>query len=214
MTKKRFDPHNQRKSYDRIAAKYADEFFDELDYKPFDRDQLRRYAGALQGRGPVCEIGCGPGEVGCYLKDCGLTTIYGLDLSFGMLRQAHRLNPDINFAQSNMLRLPLANESHAGIVAFYSIIHLARSEVVTALREFRRVLTSGGELLFSFHAGDEETHLDEWYDQPVSLDATFFTAVEMRGYLVEAGFTIQSLHERESYPDEYPSQRVYIWARK
>jgi hypothetical protein len=71
-----------------------------------------------------------------------------------------------------------------------------------------------GDLLLSFHAGDEEVYLDEWYDQPVSLDSTFFTAAEMRGYLSQAGFTIRSLHEREPYPNEYPSQRVYIWARK
>jgi ubiquinone/menaquinone biosynthesis C-methylase UbiE len=185
-----------------------------LDHKPFDRDQLHRYAGALQGKGPVCEIGCGPGEIGRYLRDNGLTAVYGLDLSLGMLQQACRLNPDIDFVQANMLRLPLPDESHAGIVAFYSIIHLARTEAVAALREFRRVLKMEGDLLLSFHAGDEEVYLDEWYDQPVSLDATFFTAAEMRGYLAQAGFTIRSLHERESYPNEYPSQRVYIWARK
>lgn len=214
MTQKRFDPNNQRRSYDRIAAHYADEFFNELVHKPFDRDLLRQYIGTLQGKGLVCEIGCGPGEVGRYLKDSGLKTIYGLDLSQGMLRQACRLNPDLAFVQANMLRLPLASESHAGIVAFYSIIHLARSEVIIALREFWRVLKAGGELLLTFHAGDEESHLDEWYDQPVSLDATFFTVAEMRGYLTEAGFTIRLLHEREAYPDEYPSQRVYIWANK
>ena len=38
-------------SYDRVADKYADEFFHELERKPFDRNLLDAFAGSVRARG-------------------------------------------------------------------------------------------------------------------------------------------------------------------
>ena len=45
-----------------------------------------------------------------------------------------------------MLALEIADETFAGIAAFYSIIHIPRTDVVRALTELRRVLKPCGLL--------------------------------------------------------------------
>jgi len=76
-----------RTSYDQLADEYARRIFNELYYKPFDRELLDRFATRVSGHGEVCDMGCGPGHVARYLRDTG-TTVFGLDLSPKMLEQA------------------------------------------------------------------------------------------------------------------------------
>ncbi len=115
-------------SYDRVAGEYARHLFDELKDKPFDRQVLDRFAARLRGRGVVCDLGCGPGQVARYLHERGAEVI-GVDLSPGMVACARRLNPGIAFHQGTMLALDAADGTWAGIAAFYSIIHIPRPEV-------------------------------------------------------------------------------------
>jgi ubiquinone/menaquinone biosynthesis C-methylase UbiE len=132
-----------------------------------------------------------------------------------MIDQARKHCPGISFKTGNMLSLELESDSLAGIVAFYSIIHVARDEVVNALSEMKRVLEPGGRLLLAFHLGDEDLHLDEWWGEPVSVDFVFFQIEEMKKYLERAGLVIEQIIEREPYRDvEHQSRRCYIFARK
>jgi SAM-dependent methyltransferase len=203
-----------RASYDRVAGEYAARIFDELKNKPLDRELLDRFARQVRGLGPVCDLGCGPGQVARYLNERGVNA-FGLDLSPGMVEQARQLNPGLHFVQGNMLSLEAPDDSWGGIAAFYSIIHIPRDHVVAALREFRRVLQPGGRLLLAFHLGQEIRHLDEWWGQKVSVDFVFFERDEMEGYLQSAGFEIEDVIEREPYLDvEAQTRRAYIFAQK
>jgi ubiquinone/menaquinone biosynthesis C-methylase UbiE len=148
-------------SYDRVAERYAEEFCDEMDKKPFDRKMLEWLAEKVNGRGVICDMGCGPGQIARYLQGRAVKTC-GVDLSSEMVKQAQRLNPDIPFQQGNMLALTDVEEnSYGGIAAFYSIIHIPRSSVVVALQELKRVLCPKGVLLLTFHIGREVIHRDE-----------------------------------------------------
>jgi SAM-dependent methyltransferase len=168
----------------------------------------------VRGLGPVCDLGCGPGQIARYLHERGVDA-FGVDLSPAMIEAAQRLNPGIHFEQGNMQALRAADGAWAGIAAFYSIIHIPRESVVSALRELRRVLQPNGLLLLAFHVGDEVVHLDEWWDKPVALDFVFFSLAEMEGYVREAGFVIEEVLERAPYETvEHPSRRGYIVARK
>ena len=201
-------------SYDRVAEEYANQFFHELNQKPFDRKMLDFLAEKVTGRGVICDMGCGPGHVAHYLHGRG-AQVCGIDLSPEMLRQARRLSPDITFRQGNMLALTgVADNSYGGIAAFYSIIHIPRLQVVEALRELKRVLRPECTLLLTFHIGQQTIHRDEWWGREVFLDFHFFGTEEMKGYLRAAGFEIEEVIERDPYPDvEYQSRRAYIFAK-
>jgi ubiquinone/menaquinone biosynthesis C-methylase UbiE len=205
---------NLQTSYDRVAEEYVRRIFDELQHKPLDRQLLDRLVASIEKGGVICDMGCGPGQVARYLSEHGAHVV-GVDLSAGMIEQAQRLNPGIEFRQGNMLALDVQDDAWAGIAAFYSIIHVPREEVSAALRELKRVLRPGGDLLLAFHIGAEVVHLEEWWGQAVSADFVFFQPPEMQGYLQTAGFEIEEVIERAPYPDvEHQSQRAYIFARK
>ena len=208
------NPSDLSSSYDEVAAEYTRRIADELDHKPFDRDLLDRFAAIFDTDDTVCDVGCGPAHVARYLSQRGVKVI-GIDLSPEMVAQARALNPFLEIRQGDMLGLDVPDESWSGVVAFYSIIHIPRADVVRALKELGRCLRPGGRLLMSFHIGDEVLHLDELWEHPVSMDFFFFRTEEMVGYLGEAGFEVEETLERDPYPDvEYQSRRAYIFARR
>ena len=205
-----------QKSYDRVAKNYAEHFRNELDSKPFDRKMLEWLVEKVNRLGVICDMGCGPGQVANYLHRLG-AEVCGVDLSFEMVRQARKLNPDISFTQGDMLALTdVANNSYGGIAAFYAIVNLPSPNVVEALRELNRVLRPDGVLLLTFHIGKEIKHLDELLGQVVSLDFFFFETAEVKEYLRTAGFELEEVIARDPYPDavEYQSRRAYIFARR
>lgn len=202
-----------RASYDRIAFQYAEALFDELSRKPFDRLLLDAFANHTREGGEVWDIGCGPGQVGRYLHERGIP-VKGVDLSEGMIACARRLNPGMPFRQGSMLALDALDNSLAGIVCFYAIIHLHRNEVVTALREFWRAVQPEGLVLLAFHGGVGEIHSTEMLGEPVDVTVTLFEGDEMTGYARDAGFIDIDVQERSPYEFEYQSRRVYLSARK
>ena len=204
-----------QKSYDSVAREYADEIYGELAGKPFDRAVLDQFAARVRGEGWVCDLGCGPAQIARYLRDRGVNAL-GVDLSAGMLGQARRLNPDLQFLQSSMLALGLRAGALGGVAAFYSIIHIPRAQVVDALREILRVLQPGGLLLMAFRLGSEDSHHEELFGRQVSLDVGLFTTGEMSGYLKTAGFAIAETQERDPYAPEveYQSRQGYIRASR
>lgn len=201
-------------SYDRVAVEYGERYKDEMNDKPFDRACLDRLAREVGDLGPICDMGCGPGQVARYLHRQGVQTL-GVDLSPNMVAEAQRLNPEINFHQGNVLSLPDADNAWGGIAAFYCIIHIPRQHIVAALQEMKRVLKPGGILLVTFHIGTEIKHLDAWWEKPVSLDFAFYLPAEMESWLGEAGFELKETLIREPNPEvEVATQRAYVFATK
>lgn len=206
-------PQSIRASYDSVAAAYVEHVSSELAQKPLDRHLLNRFAEEVRDRGTVGDLGCGPGHVARYLHDQGVQML-GIDLSAEMVRWATQLNPGMTFRVGDIRALDLADTSLAGIVAFYSVIHLDPSELEVAFREFRRVLAATGVLLLSFHVGDHTLHLDELFGETVSLDFRFLLPGAVAAALHSAGFLVTESVEREPYEGaEYPSRRCYLFAR-
>jgi SAM-dependent methyltransferase len=108
--------------------------------------------------------------------------------------------------------LGLLNGSLQGIICFYALIHLPRVTVPGVLRELRRVLAVGGALLLAVHGGEGSLHVTEMMEQPANLDTTLFSLSELVGLVEAAGFDLVEKHRREPYSNEFPTERLYVWA--
>jgi len=106
-------------SYDRVAERYAADYYDELSRKPFDRELLAKFASLIPRHGPcrIADIGCGPGHVARYLASLGLD-VMGVDISQSMIEVARRLNPGLSFERCDMFSLPFGDPSFAGNHSF------------------------------------------------------------------------------------------------
>lgn len=206
--------HATEQSYDRLAARYAEQFFEELRHKPLDRALLAAFAEVVGPGAPVADLGCGPGQIARDLDARGLQ-VMGIDLSSEMIALARRLTSSVEFRVGSMLALDLPAASLAGITAFYAIVHFEPTELVVAFREFFRVLRPGGVALLSFHIGSERVKRDELLGEAVDLEFVFFERATVEAALEEAGFAIEARVERAPYTAvEHPSQRGYLLARR
>jgi ubiquinone/menaquinone biosynthesis C-methylase UbiE len=202
------------KLYDKVAKEYAETFSDEHQKKPKDQEILHRFAQQIGNRKPVWDLGCGPGQTTTYLTDLGIQ-MSGLDLSEKLLEQAEIRHPQIPFQKGNMLNLEFANDTIAGAVSFYAMVHFTKDQVRTAFSEIFRVLQPGGIFLFTYHVGEETIHLEQFLGKTIDIDFMFFTTAFISNCLEQSGFKKIETIERDPYPEvEYQSRRAYVFATK
>jgi len=200
--------------YNSTALEYAAKFMGELDKKHLDQILLKSFALENSGKGKLVDLGCGPGQTTKFLSGCGVKDLLGVDISPEMVRVAKKLNPHLDFETADMLELKFPDSTFGSAIAFYSIVHFDYGQIKTSFREINRVLIQKGEFLFSFHAGEQVVHLDDFLEHKVNIDFYFFDPDKITSLLAETGFDIIDVIERDPYQDvEHPSQRAYIWAR-
>ena len=183
-----------RSSYDTDASGYAEKVRGLLDGSPYLRASLALFAELVRdaGGGPVADVGCGPGYVTRHLHDLGVDA-FGIDLSPEMVALARRDHPDLRFEVGTMTALDLAEDSVAGVLAFWSVIHVPDHSVPEVFGQFRRVLRPGGPLLVGFHVGDETRHTSEGYSgRSINVDSHRRRPDQVARWLREALFTIEA----------------------
>jgi SAM-dependent methyltransferase len=206
-------PGSTADGYDALASEYARHLADELDRKPFDRAFLERFV-AMAPDGGILDVGCGPGQVGRFVHALG-REVSGVDISPNMVACARELSPDLSFEVGDMRALPFPSASFAGLLAFYSIIHLDAGELPGVFAEMKRLLMPGGVLALAFHVGREVRHVEELWGVKTCLDFIFFEPEEIVDALQAAGFAIVEKTLREPYDPAVEAQtnRCYILAR-
>lgn len=181
-----------RDSYDADAEGYAEQVRGLLERNPYLRAGLGLFADLVRdgGGGTVADVGCGPGYVTRHLADLGVEA-FGIDLSPQMVALARRDHPDLRFEVGTMTDLDLADGSLAGLLAFWSVIHIPDRAVPGVFAEFRRVVRPGGALLVGFHVGDGVRHTSEGYaGRPINVDSYRRRPAQVAQWLRNAGFTI------------------------
>jgi SAM-dependent methyltransferase len=202
-------------TYDTVAATYADHIAGELDHKPFDAWLLRRVAD-LAGGDPVADVVCGPGHVTRFLADAGADVV-GFDLSDAMVTLARERYPGLRFEQGNLMQLarPPTADGWGAVLAWYSLVHLADSELTAAVQALAGPLRPGGRLAFATHVGKEVRHRDEWWDHDVDVDFVLHDVVPARGAASRAGLVDVEWYLRGPYAGaEVETERLYVLATK
>lgn len=191
-----------RTSYDTDAVGYADKVRGLLDASPYLRASLALFAELVRdgGGGPVADIGCGPGYVTGHLHELGVDA-FGIDLAPEMVTIARRDYPGCRFEVGTMTDLDLADEAVAGVVAFWSVIHVPDDAVPGVFEQFHRVLRPDGPLLIGFHVGEGTSHTSTGYTgRPIHVDSHRRRPDQVAGWLRQAGFTVEA--ELVMRPDE------------
>ena len=191
-----------RTSYDADADGYAEKVRGLLDGSPYLRASLALFADLVRdaGGGPVADVGCGPGYVTRHLHDLGVDA-FGIDLSPEMIEIARRDHPDLRFEVGTITDLDLADESVAGVLAFWSVIHVPDDAVPGVFGQFHRVLRAGAPLLVGFHVGDQTRHTSEGYSgRTIDVDSHYRRPDQVSRWLRDAGFSIEA--ELVMRPDE------------
>jgi SAM-dependent methyltransferase len=183
-----------RTSYDTVAASYADQLRDALATQPYLRAALALFADLVGacGGGPVADVGCGPGRITAHLRELGLDA-FGIDLSPAMVDVARRDYPGVRFEVGSMTSLDLADESVAGLLAWWSLVHTPDDAIPGVFAQFRRVLRPGAPLVLGFHVGDRSWHKTEGYGgHPMNVYVHRRPPARLAAWLHEAGFTVEA----------------------
>ena len=177
-----------RDSYDTVAVSYAEQTRDLLDGLPHLRAALRLFAEEV--RGPVADVGCGPGNVTALLNGYGVDA-FGIDLSPAMIELAQRNHPGLRFEVGSMTE-PLG-EPVGGIIAWWSLIHVPDELVPVVFGHFRDALRPDGLLQLGFHVGDRTNLKTQGYGgHPMRVHVHLRKPERVAEWLREAGFTVEA----------------------
>lgn len=203
-----------RAAYDTAADEYAAAFADDLQGLGFDRSILDAAFAESEGAGPILDAGCGPGQVADYLIRRGRHVV-GIDLAPRMLQLAARRSGSASFACADLRALPIRDRSCAGVVAFYSVHHLPRSALGAILAELSRVLAPRGVLVLATHLGVGEVYIDEFLGHRIdTVGGTLYDGGTIVDELGHASMVPTDVRTRRPLAHEFPSERIYVTARK
>ena len=176
-----------RKAYDANAELYASLFLNELGGDAQSTRWLTAFAplAAVQ-RGPVVDLGCGPGSAVHFLSELGLT-VAGIDLSPRQVAQARQAFPDLAFAVADLAALPIARASVGGIVARHSVIHLRPSRLGRVFAHWFQALEPGAPVFISFFGSRSAATHGTPFDHKVVTAYELFPAT-IAQLLQKAGF--------------------------
>ena len=191
---------NKREFFDSLAPAWD---CDGQDGGKESGQKFRDLAAALQlcGCDRVLDMGSGTGVLIPYLVEAlgAGGEIIALDFSLAMLRTAKTKYPAgrVRFLQADAHHLCLREKTVDAVVCFSTFPHFDNQANV--LREFRRVLKSGGQLsIIHFMSREEINAFHARVVGPVRKDA-LPDHDDMARFLTRAGFRDISIEDRPSF---------------
>lgn len=115
-----------------------------------DREVIEAWAGGVPGR--ILDVGSGTGRWAGHLAALG-HTVDGIEPSGPFVDMARESFPTVAFRHGAISDLDGTQERWAGLLAWYSLIHMDGRELPVALATLHRVLEADGQLLLSFFTG-------------------------------------------------------------
>lgn len=118
-----------------------------------------------QAKGRVLEIGIGSGLNLPFYDPEKVEYVWGLDPNEGMWKLADTQNIQfgVEFIHAPAEEIPLEDKIADTALVTYTLCTV--SDIVETLREIRRVLKPGGELVFCEHGAAAEESVRQWQDR-------------------------------------------------
>jgi len=133
--------------------------------------------------GAVLDVGCGPGHLTAHLRSLDIDAV-GLDLVPEFIDHARATYPDGRYEIGSACQLPVPDQSVAGLLAWYSLIHVPPDDLDAVLTELRRAVVPAGTLVAGFFDGAVVGP----FDHRVTT-AYFWSVDEVSARLRRAGFS-------------------------
>ncbi|MFF8916457.1 class I SAM-dependent methyltransferase [Streptomyces sp. NPDC015032] len=205
-----------RESYDTVAADYAARVSAPAELDPLSRALLAAFAEIVEtsDRGPVADLGCGPGKVTAHLAELGVPA-FGIDVSPKMIDLAREAYPDLRFTVGSMTGLELDDDQLGGILAYYSTHHTPPELLPVVFAEFHRTLAPGGHLMVVGHVGNGERRrpAQAYGGHPVTYDSHLLPPAQIAEMLGRAGLAVSARLVEE--PDQGATRTIATFmARK
>lgn len=197
-----------REVYDAIAAEYAAIYSGPTDL-------LEDFSRLLPEGAAVIDLGCGVGTDAGYLSEHGFD-VTGIDFSEGMLEQARKAFPEVDFRKADLREMPSDIGTFDGAVASYSLIHVMKADVPDVLQDIRRILKKEGMVFLGMQMGESgEIFIDEPLKKGARLFLNIISREEIESLLSEAGFRIMKFFSRKPvFGEELDFEKLHIIARK
>ncbi len=130
---------------------FGREYTDRNSYTPDELDELyrrnygvtrteinRRFLSDIPRDARILEVGCNIGTQLVMLKEMGFSNLSGIEIQSYALEQARKRLPQADFRQASALSIPHPDRSFDLVFTSGVLIHIAPSELPTALREIER----------------------------------------------------------------------------
>jgi SAM-dependent methyltransferase len=146
------DAQRVREAYSSTSQRYIGLYGGGWSDDREDAALVQRHLTGLAG--PVLDLGCGPGQWTAYLH-AHRADVTGVDMVPEFIAHARATYPGPEFRLGSMTEVDVAEHSVAGILAWYSTIHLPPDELDPVLAGFRRLLAPSGVLVAGFFDSDD-----------------------------------------------------------
>lgn len=160
-----------------------------------DRVLIEPWATGIDGA--ILDVGSGTGRWTGHLASLG-HQIEGLEPATWLVELARQTHPSVTFHHGTIADLSDSPKRWAGILAWYSLIHMGPDELPDALVALQMAVEDGGGLLMSFFFGPS---LEPMY-HPVAT-AYQWPLPELAQALETAGFQVIDSHWDPRFPHAY-----------
>ena len=178
-------------TYDAIADDYVQNYVDRSPWHQLYLEFTKRLKGKR-----VLDLGSGPGHDAKIFADHGLE-VTGIDLSKKLLEHAKSKAPNAMFIQMDMRSLDFPDKYFDGVWALASLQHLPKSQIVSALKGVRKVLSDDGIFYLSVTRGEGEGLINKDRYDGNNKYFSNYSEQEITKYLQESGFQIDCFFPEE-----------------
>ena len=182
-----------RRGYGTLANRYIELFGSIAAVHVDDLALINRHLAIRPGT--VLDAGCGPGHITAYLHSLDVDAM-GIDLVPEFIAHARATYPDGRFELGSFRQLASTDGTIAGILAWYSLIHVLPNELDEVLAELRRALAPDGKLVVGFFDGDEVSAFEHKV-----VTAYYWPIDQLATRLHRAGFTEVERQQRPGLAD-------------